>query len=234
MLLPPEQAAFRETHRTKGWQAWVASEAGHAPSRPGRLLEDAWRVVSGANMAGSAWDAFAVFDGLGGRAHGREAAWAAADALPRAMAQADSPSALLRELDPFVRASGGSATAAILVADRLSSEAWLLGAGDCSAFRRMGRRAVSLLPHDRAGRHLVTDCLGAGFRQGHAVPVQVARGESVLLCTDGVEEAFGTASLPRSLAAGPEEGAAAVESLLWEARSAGSSDDATALLARRA
>jgi serine/threonine protein phosphatase PrpC len=230
MLVPPAgQSAFRDSHRTKGWQSWLASEAGR-----GRRMEDAWRVAAGAPMAGTVWDAFAVFDGLGGRANGQEAAWTAARALPEAMAAADGPASLLRTLNPAVRASGGAATAAVFLADRLSDEAWLLGVGDCSAYRLSGGRAVSVLPHDRAGRHLVTDCLGSGFREGRAFPIEVRPGEALLLCTDGVEEAFVTASLPRALQAGPEEAQGALEGLLAEARAMGSTDDATALLARRA
>lgn len=230
LLPPPGQLAFREAYQTKGWQAWVLCEAGATRRR----LEDAWAVVPSANMAGTVWDAFAVFDGLGGRANGQEAAWAAASGLPAAMARSHGPEHLLRLLDPAVRAAAGAATAAVFLADRLSPEAWLLGVGDCSAYRLGGHGEVlSLLPHDRNGRHLVTDCLGVGFRGGRAVRVlEVARGESLLLCSDGVEEA-GPRSLARCLAAGPDDAYEALALLLEDARHRGSTDDATALLVRR-
>jgi serine/threonine protein phosphatase PrpC len=230
LLPPPGQTAFRATHHLAGWQAWLLSEA--SPQRP--RLEDSWRVAAGAHMAGSAWDAFAVFDGLGGRARGQEAAWAAASRLHEAMSRAHGPAALLAELHPLVRASGGAATAAVFLADRLGEEAWLLGVGDCSAYRLAGGEPASVLEHDRAGRNLVTDCLGVGFQKGRALPVQVAPGESLLLCTDGVEEAAGTAALSRCLDASADEVPGALADLLGAARRAGSVDDATALLVRRA
>lgn len=235
-LPPPRQTAFRESHRTPRWHAWLRSGTGPRRTR----LEDSWAVVPGVSMAATAWDAFAVFDGLGGRDNGQEAAWAAAAALPRVLKHAQEPASVLRALDTHVRASGGSATAAVFLADRLSPEAWVLGAGDCSLYRLSGaaagagaERVASLLPHDRNGRHLVTDCLGVGFRGGRAVRVlEVARNETLLLCTDGVEEA-GVEALARCLEAPPGDAFGALDALLDEARRAGSTDDATALLLRR-
>jgi serine/threonine protein phosphatase PrpC len=238
LLPPPRQTAFREAHRTPRWHAWLRSETGPRRAR----LEDSWAVAAGVPMAGTAWDAFAVFDGLGGRANGQEAAWAAAAALPRVLPQVQEPADLLHALDPHVRTAGGSATAAVFLADRLGPEAWVLGAGDCSLYRLSGGagtdggadRVASLLPHDRNGRHLVTDCLGIGFRGGKAVRVLgVARGEALLLCTDGVEEA-GAGALARCLETAPQDAFEALDTLLEEARGAGSTDDATALLLRRA
>jgi serine/threonine protein phosphatase PrpC len=184
-------------------------------------------------MGGEAWDAFAVFDGIGGEPNGQEAAWAAAHGLRDALARAAGPAEVLRRLDGAVLPTGGGATAAVVLAPHARpGEVWVLGAGD-SSVHALGEPA-SILPHDRAGRHAVTDGLGLPLRQGHALRWQLPPGGALLLCTDGVDEVAGLAAVQECLAAPGEGAGAALDRLMERVRARGAPDNATALLARRA
>ncbi|MEA3202655.1 MAG: Protein phosphatase [Thermoplasmata archaeon] len=221
------QSSFAERHAGKRWDAWVRSEVGAVRRR----LEDSW-MVGEARMAGEAWDAHAVFDGLGGSPNGQEAAWAAAKGLARAMARATGPRNVLRELDADVLATGGASTAAVLLsAQARPGECWLLGAGDSSV--HVLATPGSLLPHDRAGLHAVTDCLGMPLRRGHALRLRVGPGKALLLCTDGVDQVAGLDAVRECLAAPAAQSEAALDRLLACVEARGSPDNATALLVRR-
>jgi hypothetical protein len=229
-VVPPAgQSSFAERHAEGPWGAWVRSEVGAVRRR----LEDAWAVLPGVALGGEVWDAFAVFDGIGGLPNGQEAAWAAADGLREAMLRAAAPGEVLRLLDGAVLATGGASTAAVVLAPRARpGEAWLLGAGD-SSVHAPGAPA-SVLPHDRVGLHGVTDGLGLPLRRGHALRWAVPAGGCLLLCSDGVDEVAGRMAVQECLAAPAGEEGAALARLLERVAERGAPDNATAVLLRRA
>lgn len=228
-FLPAEgQASFGERHAGRGWRAWMRSEVGLRRAR----LEDAWRILPGASMGGGLWDAFAVFDGLGGRPLGQEAAWAAANGLAEAMRRAGEPAGLLRELDGAVQGTGGATTATVALLGP-GEDAWVVGVGDSSAYVLEDGKPRLVLPKDRASRGVLTDCLGTSFAGGHQARQPLAAGQSLLLCTDGVDEVAGPAALVGVLAAPPARVAAELDALFALVRAEGAPDNATALLVRR-
>lgn len=214
------------------WSVLARSEIGLVRRR----LEDAYAVLLGAALAGLPMHAFAVFDGLGGMPRGQEAAQAAVANLAAAMRAAAGAEGVLAALGPAVAATGGATTATVaLFPGDGRGEGHLLSVGDSAAYALDPAGRLALLNvRDSAGGGAVTDYLGRPGARGHAVPLALPAGRSLLLCTDGVDGVAPRAGLERVLRAPPATAEAALGSLFLELNDLGAPDNATALLCHRA
>lgn len=196
-------------------------------------LEDAWRVAPGVPFLGGRVDAFAVFDGLGGRPNGDAAAWAASRALPAAVQAAGSPADILANLEEAVAPTGGMTTAVVALCPSAGMEgpSHLLSSGDSSAYTLQDGRVTLLVPRDRSGRATVTDCLGNG--RAHAQVRTWGWQGPLLMCTDGIDDVVGAEALRATLEAPPNGLAAALDRLMEEVLAAGAPDNATVLALSR-
>jgi len=224
---PPAEFPVRDRLRIPGWIVVVRSDVGLVRER----LEDAWAVLPNAPALGRPSTVFAVFDGLGGEPYGQEAAWAAADHLPEAIARAGQHEQLLPRLNGWVRQTQGSTTAVLALFPHEGGDGTVVSVGDSAAYLLDGTQLQLVTPKDAAASNVVTDCLGAPDPTGHVVHVRVGRGQTVLLCTDGVD---GVVS-PESIAAAMRSPdlAAATEDLFAEVWAKGAPDNATIVAARR-
>jgi PPM family protein phosphatase len=224
---PPDESPVRQRLRLPGWIVIVRSDVGGVRER----LEDAWAVLPSTAAAGRKSTVFAVFDGLGGEPNGQEAAWAAADNLGEALGRATRPDQVLPRLNAWVRQTQGSTTAVVALFPHEGGDGTLLSVGDSAAYALDGTGLDLLTPKDAAGPNVVTDCLGSPDPGGHERSVHVARGQTVLLCTDGIDGVVDPASITAVLQA--PDLAAAVEDLFAEVWAKGAPDNATLVAARR-
>ncbi|MGB0652414.1 MAG: PP2C family protein-serine/threonine phosphatase [Thermoplasmatota archaeon] len=207
------------------WAVGVRSDRG--AKRPRQ--EDAWALAPlGKPEEGQI--VAAAFDGLGGLPRGRQAAQSAAEALAPAVEQGTTPGDLLDRLAEAVIATGGATTAVVAWLDG-EGQGHIINAGDSAAYLIMDGHPRRANPLDRAGRHMVTDCLGYGDVRGHVTSIEVPVGASLLVCTDGVDGVVSPEALLSALEA--DDPAAALEPLFDEVHANGSPDNATALLLRR-
>lgn len=132
-----------------------------------------------------------VFDGLGGHPNGREAAQAAARALPDAvMGEGWRAPEVVARLEESVVEAGGMTTALVAVVEQGVDHVRVVSVGDSAAFRRGaegGLRRVNAL--DRSGRHELKDCLGLQGpvdRRGHEERIPLREG--CVLTSDGVAD----------------------------------------------
>ncbi len=232
---------------TQGLQVWARSVCGQV--RPEN--QDAWCVVTPED---SAWGpasgrgtpreshprveqgaVAAVFDGLGGHPKGRAAARQAAKGLMGLASGAPAHRVLLDSLNSEVRETGGATTAVVAfvsAAEAGSRSLRLVSVGDSAAYVLDGsgrlQRANEL---DRATRHELTDCLGAGDGIGHEVVLPM--GPGVLLVSDGVDgvlpeiQEWGTL-----LQSGLGTVAATMDRLFKAVERAGAPDNATLVVVR--
>lgn len=202
---------------------------------------------------------FAVADGMGGHRGGATAARMAVDALRDVGGTAD-PADLLTALqhanrdivevatgDPALEGMGTTMTAALLEAGVLylvhvgDSRAYLIRAGqitqltdDHSVVAEMVRRgALSEADAEtHPARHVITRALGADAEvQVDARRVELATGDVVLLCTDGLSGPVGDPDILTAVESfGTLEEAA--RGLVERANAAGGPDNVTVVLAR--
>jgi serine/threonine protein phosphatase PrpC len=212
--------AAAESIRTKHWNLHAASIQGGRP-----YMEDSHVILPAAPAAWRRADAVAVFDGVGGMPRGSQASAAARKGLEEAIRGAVSPADILDRLNLDVKATGGATTAvaAILGHDGVCDLVWC---GDSNAHDARGRLTQ---PDQEDG--FLTRALGLRDAKPHARRIEVARGQAILLCSDGVDGPVGAGELQRALA-GPDD-EAGLRSLMHAVEAAGAPDNATAVLARR-
>jgi serine/threonine protein phosphatase PrpC len=216
-----------EATRAGRWRIVAHSE----PGLVRRRNEDAWRVLPDARLGSEHVLAVAVFDGLGGVPHGDRASAVAADGLAGALAAAAAPAAVLPLLDDAVRATGGCTTAVVAVFPGAGDAGHVLAAGDSAAYLRRAGAAGLVAAKDSDGPNVVTDLLGGRGVRGHVVPIRLQAGDTLLLCTDGVDGVVTERSLQRVLA--PDAALeVAVTRLFNDVRAAGAPDNATVVAAR--
>ena len=146
-----------------------------------------------------------------------------------------------------VTASPGAATVALCAPLNLLASKWLVAwVGDCRVYRfAPGGRALELLTRDDTFRNLGEQpaaggslddparMVGNGATTGANVALhELACGEHLLLCSDGVHKHLDSAAWLQVLAQ-PLSLARRCEALIALARSNGSADDATVLLVQR-
>ncbi|HUR25716.1 MAG TPA: hypothetical protein VM327_06870 [Candidatus Thermoplasmatota archaeon] len=183
-------------------------------------------------VAGGQVDAFAVFDGVGGMPGGSEASQTAARFLRAVLAQVARADQVLPLLSATVaKATRGMSTAALLLSS--TSGDWIASAGDSSVYVLAGGRPMRVNQHDSAGHGHLTAALGGKIGDGHAVPVGVVVGTSLLLCTDGIDAVLPSHKLVRPLSAPISGMGEAVDRLVADVLRHGAPDNATVVLARR-
>lgn len=222
-------APVAQSVRTPHW--WVHARAEQGTVRAD--MQDSFAVVQDFRLGGHAFDAVAVFDGVGGMPHGGDASKTAAEALPKLLAEGVGAHKLLDRLDEAVRKTGGATTAVVALLPHDGGRGWILSAGDSSAYAvAEDGRAARLNPLDAAHGN-ITQCLGLGRLKGHTISWTPPAGAIILLCTDGVDGVVAPGLLSQSLRAVSGRGPVALEALFMAIRMAGSPDNATAILARR-
>jgi len=217
----------RQRLRIPGWLVVVRSDVGAVRER----LEDAWAVLPSAPVLGRDASVLAVFDGLGGEPNGQEAAWAAAEHLAEALQKSSSHAQVFQRLNPWVRQTQGSTTAVVALFPDHGGEGTILCVGDSAAYGLDTTGPVLLTPKDASAPNVVTDCLGSADPTGHVESIHVGRGQTILLCTDGVDGVVSPDSIAATLRA--PDLAAAVEDLFAEVWANGAPDNATLVAARR-
>lgn len=217
-------AGVMEATHPPGWTVWAHSEVGLVRRRN----EDSWVVVHHA-LRGKPGASFGVFDGLGGLPRGLEAAEGARLAWPDALRRARRPEAALKRLNEAVMTTGGATTGVVAVLPT-DGDAFLVSAGDSSAYALVNGEAVNIAPHDAGPGSMVTDHLGNPGMRGHVTPLP--QPGPFLLCTDGVDRVIGQDGLRAVLEATDAE--QALEGMFKAILAAGAPDNATAVLARRA
>ncbi|TAN47574.1 MAG: hypothetical protein EPN21_17195 [Methylococcaceae bacterium] len=235
-----------------GWEIAVAQITGVRH----RISEDSadYRVLDATPQCGGAI-CLALADGVGGGARGDIAGQALVRhclALPRPLlGQADAMAAWLKlaeaEVQRALRAVTFSPGAATLAAAWLASNGighWLR-VGDARLYRVAADGAAAALSHDQTydylretppagaqggdpARMVGTGCMG----EPQLETVSLGRGDTLLLCSDGLHRGLGAAEMAGLLAmhASLEDAGIA---LVLAARAAGSEDDISVLLARR-
>jgi serine/threonine protein phosphatase PrpC len=227
-MLAARATPVRERHWWSGLVVALRADQGLVRER----MEDAWRLLRDASAFGRPTSVAALFDGLGGHPNGREAATAAAEHLPEALARARESGHLLGHLNNYVRPTQGLTTAVIaLLPPGEDGHGQLITIGDSAAYAVEAGELQRLSPQDRDGTGRVTGCLGLPEVEGHVVPFRIPRGGTLLLCTDGVDGVAEPAALERALRA--PDAAAALEDLLADVYARGAPDNATAILLRR-
>lgn len=203
---------------------------------------------------------FVVADGVGGGAMAQLASREVVGLLHAALdgrridaegvrrAMLDTDRAVARRIAQLTDAPG-AATVALCAPVNAFASTWLVAwVGDCRVYRlnRSGESRVELLTRDDTFRHLdevppaggspddPARMVGNGATAGANVALHaLARGELLLLCSDGVHRFVDADDMCRVLEQ-PLPLARRCEALIALARAHGSSDDATALLLRRA
>lgn len=209
---------------------------------------------------GSRGHLFVVADGVGGGAMAQLASRQVVARLHEALdgrridaervrqALLDTDRAVARRIAQLTDSPGAATVALCAPVDAFASK-WLVAwVGDCRVYRLAGggERRVELLTHDDTFRHLdeVPPCggslddparmVGNGATSRANVALHaLARGELLLLCSDGVHRFLDADAMGRLLEQ-PVPLARRCEGLIALARAHGSTDDATVLLLRRA
>ncbi|MCA1819250.1 MAG: SpoIIE family protein phosphatase [Halobacteriales archaeon] len=213
---------------TPAWSIHARAERGERPS-----MQDAFAVLADVPCAWQRCDAVAIFDGVGGMAHGAEAAQAAADTLLDAIRSAKSPQDIFRHLQRVVQATGGATTAVVALLPRGAGDVEVLWAGDSAAYALERDGDLQALAPPDADEGYLTQCLGLDGVRPHVVPVQVAAGSALLLCSDGVDGVVGRLPLQPVLAGAASQDRGRLDQLMAAVATAGAPDNATAVLARR-
>ncbi|NRF65604.1 protein phosphatase 2C domain-containing protein [Aquincola sp. S2] len=201
---------------------------------------------------------FVVADGVGGGALARTASRQLVARLHRSLdvqridaqrirqAVLDADRAIKRYIERRADAPG-AATLVLAAPANLLASRWLVGwVGDCRAYRiGAGGGSASLLTQDDSFRHLnetpppgsspddPARMVGNGATLGaNVVPCELAQGELLMLCSDGVHKHVEALALGRVLGTAGGSLAQRCDALVALARSNGSADDATVLLLR--
>jgi serine/threonine protein phosphatase PrpC len=248
-MTAPDSAAI--TALVDGWRMRAAAATDCGPVR--RENQDAFRLVAveGGGLG------LVLADGMGGHNGGREAAEAAVEAaatrLQRAGASADDVRASLDAANAAVgevrAALGGNPGTTMVVGVLRPSRLDLGHVGDSRAYLLRGGVARPLtMDHSvtgervRAGllapeeartdprRNYVTRALLGDPVEPDIVETEVASGEAILLCSDGLWAALSDERIEELMADGDLRGA--VRALVAAALGAGSTDNVTAVLAR--
>lgn len=229
-----EEERLHTTFQVPGWQAKVHAEIGHVRER----MEDSWAIDLDAELEGEPMVLAAVFDGLGGLAAGDAAAQAAATAASEALTRAGLDG-LLGSLNERVIATGGGTTAVVAVFPRnvpedAAAEGWLLSVGDSSAYTLDTQEddVVRRTERDSVSRHVLSDFLGRPGMEGHMTPIRLGPDESLVLCTDGVDEVVGRETLGR-LFARSDDLDRSIRTVFDKVVIRGAPDNATLLVLRR-
>ncbi|HLE47598.1 MAG TPA: hypothetical protein VI818_04810 [Candidatus Thermoplasmatota archaeon] len=123
---------------------------------------------------------------------------------------------------------------ALLPADHALGRVEIFSAGDSSAYGTNDKDWGLLLPRDGAQGNVVTDYLGNAALRGHHATIELASGETLVLCTDGVDGVLDEGRL-RTLAATPLSGLdASADLIVRDVWARGAPDNATFALVRRA
>jgi serine/threonine protein phosphatase PrpC len=231
MPAPKGDGPFRKSYTIGPWTVEVGSSKG--PARP--VLEDAWCVLPNLEWRGSLFHALAVFDGVAGKPHGREAAWSAADHLSEVIQASEGFDDVLPGLNRIVKATGGatSCVVALLSVQRVGEVA-LASVGDSTGYALdMGGRVRRLTPRDSMGKTWLTDFLGNDQLAGHVFPLHVPADGTLMLCTDGVDGVVDMDTIESTMSMPPGAQSAAFDVLFDTLGDAGTPDNATAILAHR-
>ena len=213
------------------WTVLVRADQGRVRQR----MEDAFSVELDASWGTRRVHAVAVFDGLGGEPPGQEASRAAAANLRRALAEDLGGRKLLVGLNAAVAKTGGAPTAvvALLAAEPPRQRVDLFAVGDSAAYGTNDKTWGLLLPRDGAPGNVVTDYLGNAGLAGHAATLQMDRGDTLLLCTDGVDGVLDDARLRLLASTGPSGLEAAADQVVRDVWAGGAPDNATLAIVRR-
>ena len=214
---------------TPAWRIHARAERGKVR----RTMQDAFAVLPDAPAAWRKCDAIAVFDGVGGLAHGAEAAGAAAAGLHEAVRLAVSPADIFAHLQNQVRATKGATTAVLALLPRSGGTGDLVWTGDSSAYGVDAEGGLAPLAAHDSEDGFLTQCLGLDGMAPHTARIEVRPGQAVLLCTDGVDGVVGRLPLHRLLQGPASADAALLDQVFAAVAAAGAPDNATLVLARR-
>lgn len=245
----PRAAPLNDASRGPAWariEGAVATSCGSAHARN----EDAHSPPA---LAGRL---FVVADGVGGGAMAHTASRMLVAHLHQALdgrrIDAGRIQAAVLEADQAIArhiaacaAAPGAATLALCAPANLLATRWLIGwVGDCRVYRIGEDGGAELLTRDDTFRHLhetppagsspddPARMVGNGATSGaNVVPCELAGGELLALCSDGVHKHVDACSLGRVLA-GPGALPRRCEAAITLARRHGSVDDATLMLLR--
>ena len=197
-----------------------------------RRIEDAWVARVDAPFGGRPTGVFAVFDGLGGEPKGDIAARTASTTLLDVVSRATSVGDILPRLNEAVLSHGGYTTAVVATIGT-GGDVHLAHVGDSGAFLLQDGVVRLLTIRDTAPNGSITDFLGNPRLRGHLTKANLAKGASLVLCTDGVDGIVGAASLAAVLQATSETVQAAMSRLYAEIHSLGAPDNATMVWVHR-
>ena len=255
---PLERAGAMQSSSTHEESAspWLQSEAAvvslcgarHAVNEDSHSRLDAWSRL------------FVVADGVGGGAMASRASRELVSHLHAALAEGtidpdalreallDSDRAVARSIASQT-AAPGAATVAVCASLDASLSRWLVGwVGDCRAYRLSAEpdEPAQLLTLDDTYRHLGEEpppggspddparMVGNGaVGEPNVCEIELAGGEMLLLCSDGVHKYADPGDIARLLR-GAEPLVQGCARLVEFARAGGSDDDATALVVQRA
>jgi PPM family protein phosphatase len=199
-----------------------------------RRIEDAWVADLDVPHAGGRAAVFAVFDGLGGEPGGDVAARTASSELVPTIRAATAFPEVLPRLNSRVLTSGGFTTAVVALLEPETGRVDLASVGDSGAFMLEDGRVRLVSERDSAPSGSITDFLGNAGLRGHRSTLQLDRGASLILCTDGVDGVIGAAALRPLLEASMVESRAALDRVYEEITRRGAPDNATLVWVRRA
>ncbi|MBI2077263.1 MAG: protein phosphatase 2C domain-containing protein [Euryarchaeota archaeon] len=214
------------------WTVLLRADRGRVRQR----MEDAFIVELDVAWGARRVHAVGVFDGLGGEPHGQEAAQAAASTLRPALTAGTAAPRLLAELNAAVGKTGGATTAvlALLSAETPHRRVELFAVGDSAVYGTSVGSWRVLLPRDGARGNVVTDYLGNAGLRGHQASLDLGPGETLVLCTDGVDGVVDESQL-RPLVTERVAGLdAAADQVMREVWARGAPDNATLAVVRRA
>ncbi len=197
-----------------------------------RRIEDAWVARVDAPFVGRPVGVFGVFDGLGGEPKGDIAARAASTDLLDVVGRVASINQILPDLNDSVLAQGGYTTAVVAIITT-NGDVHLAHVGDSGAFLLHDGAVRLLTERDTAPNGSITDFLGNPRLRGHLTKAHLAKGASLVLCTDGVDGIVGSASLAGLLQSSRDNVQAAMDHLYAEIHALGAPDNATMVWIRR-
>jgi len=189
--------------------------------------------VSGSYSVPPAGAVIAVIDGMGGHANGAEAAQVVAAEIAITdentggiRGSLERSNASIYKVFPSIPAPGAACSGIFVTA----TATWLFSIGDTRAYHCVGD-AMTLITTDQTdSQGLLTDSIGGRDRPTSINPeirqVDIRTGDRVLLCSDGISSTLRFDQLNALLASG-----AGADQFVEEALSAGSSDNATVVLA---